>query len=165
MVPWLDELFREFGAATIRLEAVEFLGTLYPIGIIAGLVEVRAITSSPRVRMKFGVFSRPSAGWIALLTLPAFSSLWLLADAVIKQMDIRGWSAVWVVFAGTMLFSGLAAGVVELVWVAFVEDARKSTPRQETTTASSPQPAKPRKNSNNPTGKRKRKRSSSRKRK
>lgn len=120
----LTDLVHEFNAATIRVDAAVFLGTLYPIGILAGLVEVRAITRSPRVRLKLGLYSRPSAGWIALSTLPAFSSLWFFADAVIKHTDIRGGSAVYVVAAGTILFASLGAGVVELVWVAFKEDAK-----------------------------------------
>ncbi|MFD1714171.1 hypothetical protein ACFSBZ_06790 [Amnibacterium flavum] len=113
----------------MTLDGAALLATLYPIGVLAAIVDVRAITREPRVRVRksikkvgFALYSRPSAGMIAVLSLPAFMSVWPLANAVATGVAPKGWLVAFVGLSGTLLLGSLSAFVIELVWLAFKAD-------------------------------------------
>ncbi len=130
MFDWIGNLFADVEAQRMTLDGAALLATLYPIAILAALIDVRTITREPRVRVGktkrssgFGLYSRASAGWIAVATIPAMSAMLPLIQSVAWGRELTGWGVTWAALPGFPLFGALIALVIELVWLAFKADA------------------------------------------
>ncbi len=142
MWDWLGDLATEIQAMRLTIEGAALMATLYPVGVLLALVEVRFLAKVPRTRLRFGIHSRASAFWIALMAVPSVIAIPLLVTSVAHDVPLKGWSVAWVGFAGWVMWSALIPLVTELVFAAAKYDAPVAAqPSSQGERARSPQPS------------------------
>lgn len=143
MPQWLQDLFEQIGEQDISLDGAALLATLYPLGIIFNVLEVRALAKVPRVRGRFGIHSRGSARVIAALSIPALMVLPGLVASVVDEREPVGWFASASLLAGTLLSTAAVYLVIELVFMARSLDTATPVENGGATSASSSKAVRP----------------------